>query len=89
MKVWVLAGLFTVATIPFAAAAEDATECQVDETRRATQTRTDAPPAPPPQVVVVRPTAEREAEPPAARDARRRNGKRIPDAELIGPRVPL
>jgi hypothetical protein len=92
MKVWVLAGLFTVATAPMAFAAEDATECQLDDARRATQQQTEQP-AP----TIGRPTvAERDvtvvpgaALPARAPAERRRNGKRIPDAQLIGPRGAL
>lgn len=92
MKVWVLAGLFTVVTAPFAAAAEDVTACQLDESRRATQERADAPAAPP--AAVARPTVvERDVAVQAPRATapveRRRNGKRIPDAQLIGPRGAL
>ena len=35
MRVLVLAGLITVATVPFAAASENDVECQMDDTRRA------------------------------------------------------
>jgi hypothetical protein len=100
MKLWVLAGMFTAATAPFAAAAESSAECQVDDARRTVQMRIDngasggsAPTARPtvlpreeaPQV------AQREADDVQRRAAieRRRNGKPIPDAELIGPRRAL
>jgi hypothetical protein len=96
MKVWVLAGLFTFATAPFAMAAEDPAECQLDEARRTAQQRVDTPPADP-AATIARPTvAQRDTtvEPaPRASTAggtdRRRNGKRIPDAQLIGPRGAL
>jgi hypothetical protein len=99
MKMWVLAGFFTAVTVPFAAASENAVECQVDDTRQPAQVRIDAggsggsaprarttsaPRETPEQV------AQREAQ--AAERAaaeRRRSGKRIPDAELIGPRGAL
>jgi hypothetical protein len=92
MKAWVLAGLFTVVTAPVAFAGEDTTECQLDETRRASTQRSDTV-AP----TIARPTvAQREVAPdPAPRPTgpsgvdRRRNGKRIPDAQLIGPRGAL
>lgn len=92
MKVLVLAGLFTAATIPFAAASETTIECQVDDMRReATQTVQPQPQAPAP--TVARPTSvtrEAAADPAARVPAdRRRGGKRIPDAELIGPRGAL
>jgi hypothetical protein len=89
MRVWVIAGLFTIASAPFAAAAEDISECQLDESRRASHTRADTPPDAP---QVARPTvAQRDvAEEPVRQPAdRRRNGKRIPDAQLIGPRGAL
>lgn len=95
MKVWVLAGLFTVAMAPMAFAAEDPTECQLDDTRRATQPQAEQVATP----TIGRATvAEREAAvvipvaPQPTRTApaeRRRNGKRIPDAQLIGPRGAL
>lgn len=87
MKVWVLAGLFTVAMAPVAMAGEDVTECQLDETRRTAEQRAAAPPAP----NVARPTvAQRDViEPVRPPVERRRSGKRIPDAQLIGPRGAL
>jgi hypothetical protein len=91
MKVLVLAGLFTVVTTPFAFAAGDATECQIDDTRRTAQQRAEQPASP----ALARPlVAEREVGPVAPAPARapaerRRNGKRIPDAQLIGPRGAL
>jgi hypothetical protein len=89
MKVWILAGLFTAAMAPLASASESTLECQLDDTRRATAPRAEAPPTPAP---TARPTvAPREtAEQATPREtARRRSGKRIPDAELIGPRGAL
>jgi len=93
MKVWVLAGLFTVAMAPFAVAAETDVECQLDESRRTVEQRIDG--APPPAPQTARPTvAQRQVSQaeqltrPTAPD-RRRSGKRIPDAELIGPRGAL
>jgi hypothetical protein len=89
MKVWILAGLFTAVASPLAGATETTAECQVDETRRAAQHRTEAPAAP---TASARPTvAQRDVAEPArpAPAERRRNGKRIPDAELIGPRGAL
>jgi hypothetical protein len=87
MKVWVLAGLFTVAMAPAAFAGEDSTECLLDETRRVAEQRAAAQPAP----TVARPTvAERtDVEPVRPPADRRRSGKRIPDAQLIGPRGAL
>lgn len=92
MKVFVLAGLFTAATVPFAAAAETTIECQLDDTRRAASQSVQPQPAAP-APTVARPTgATREAAAdPAVRTPadRRRGGKPIPDAELIGPRGAL
>ncbi len=93
MKVLILAGLFSVAAIPFAAASETVAECELDDARRAHQQRAEAT-APEPNVA--RPTivqrdesAQREEAPQRAAAVRRRSGKPIPDAELIGPRRAL
>lgn len=87
MKVPVLTVLITAATCTFASAAETSLDCQVDDTRRtAAEQRTEERQG---TASTARPTvAQREA---AERPApeRRRNGKRIPDAELIGPRGAL
>lgn len=88
MRVLLLAGLITAATVPFAVASENPIECQLDDTRRAAaEERMDSAPVAAP--TVARPTvATREAAAaprPVAPD-RRRNGKRVPDAELISPR---
>lgn len=95
----VVAGLFTVVTAPFAMAAETTTECQLDPDRRSVAQRLDAPAAPAaPNVGRPAATTQREVTPPPASAAdqvrqaandRRRSGKRIPDAELIGPRGAL
>lgn len=89
MKVWILAGLLTAAMAPLAAASENTVECQLDDTRRAAAPRTEAPAAPAPPA---RPTAAPRVaaeQAPRPETPRRRNGKRIPDAELIGPRGAL
>ena len=97
MKVWVLAGLFTAAMVPIASAAENTLECQLDETRRSTTPRLEQIELPPQPAAIARPTGAT-ATPPRqvaeenvqrAEPPRRRNGKRIPDAELIGPRGAL
>jgi hypothetical protein len=94
MKVLVLAGLITAATAPFAMAADSEIECQGETRRAPAEQRLDAPPPAPGAAAATpaRPTvAQREApdtQRPAATE-RRRNGKRIPDAELIGPRGAL
>ena len=86
MRVLVLAGLITAATAPLAAAAETDFECQVDDTRHSAQERADAAPALP--ATPARPvmTQSQNEEGPArpAVAERRRNGKPIPDAHLIG-----
>lgn len=91
MKAWMLAGLMTVAMAPMAYAAESAVACQVDDIRRATQERAEAPPPAPSAPGAARAAvAQRDATESAARsEPRRRTGKRIPDAELIGPRSTL
>ncbi len=104
MKFWVLAGLFTAAA-PFAAASEYDADCQLDETRRPQQqVRIDggspggsAPPTRANPTSEQRANAEELADRQAAAAAaaraasadRRRDGKRIPDAVLIGPRGAL
>lgn len=102
MKLLVTAGLMTAAAIPFAGVAEAAPECQVDDTRRAAHVRIEggaaggsAPatgaPASTPREPATEQAVQREDSEPARTVAaeRRRNGKRIPDAELIGPRGAL
>jgi hypothetical protein len=88
MKVSVLAILITAATAPLAVAAETGTDCQVDDSRRVVEEQRAAPPpsrtARP--TVAQRDVSEQARATPADR---RRNGKRIPDAELIGPRGAL
>jgi hypothetical protein len=92
MKVWMLAALFTAAMAPAAWADESTAECQLDESRRAPPPRTETA-APAALATTVRPavapreTAEQMAT--RAEASRRRSGKRIPDAELIGPRGAL
>lgn len=102
MKLWVMAGLVTAAAIPFAGVAEASAECQVDEGRRIPHVRIDGggpggsapapaarPPATPPEESAAQ--VQREAAQPArtASAERRRNGKHVPDAELIAPRGAL
>lgn len=112
MKVLVLAGLFSAAAVPFAAAAEVTNECQLDDTRRAvnvqridsnavgagggvpgvntaTTTAQPAPGAAAPQITAARPAATTREEAAREEAPRRRGGKRVPDAELIGPRGAL
>ena len=100
MKLWILAGFMMFAPLEPAFAAEvgDDTACQADTTRQdlrvdAHETQqgggaSSAPaPSPRPVVTVQRDTA---TSPPVHADAsRRRNGKPVPDSELIGPRGAL
>jgi hypothetical protein len=90
MRVLVLAGLITAATVPFAAASEsEIIDCQVDGIRRANaEQRLDAP-STPAAPTIARPTVAprdvAETPRPVTPD-RRRNGKPVPDAQLISPR---
>jgi hypothetical protein len=87
----IIAGAFTALTCGAAAATEADTECQIDEARRqARGERVATSPEPPPRAVT-RPseTARTYAEAPPPVTTRRRNGKTIPDAELIGRRGAL
>ncbi|MCX7357127.1 MAG: hypothetical protein NT015_03110 [Alphaproteobacteria bacterium] len=92
MKVLLLAGLITAATVPFAAAAENEIDCQATTRRAAAEERLDQAPASP-AVNTVRPAVvQRDANADAPRPAvaeRRRSGKPIPDAQLIQPRGAL
>ncbi len=94
MKVLILAGLFTAAAVPIATASDYGVDCQVDDTRRATQARVDADVpggSAPPTTSAPAPVTREAAATPTQRTTsqRRRSGKRIPDAELIGPRGAL
>lgn len=92
MKLWAMVGLFSVAAMPLANAAETTEECQLDDSRRAVRERIELPQitqpttAAPTVASVQRETAELAAR---GEPLRRRSGKRIPDAELIGPRGAL
>ncbi|HYD86095.1 MAG TPA: hypothetical protein VEA80_01340 [Vitreimonas sp.] len=102
MKVLILASAFTAMSAPFAFATETDLPCQVED-RRVPQVRIDsgapggsAPQATPTNRPAARaPTTETQAAERQAAEAarsfaeRRRSGKRIPDAELIGPRGAL
>lgn len=94
MRVLLIAGLFTAVTAPFAAASENVIECQATDTQRAHAEQRLVDQAPQsPAVTPARPTIvqrEAAAEPPRPAVAeRRRNGKPIPDAQLIQPRGAL
>jgi hypothetical protein len=102
MKFWIMAGLFSAATVPFATVAEASAECQADESRRVPHVRIDgggpggsAPTVAAPTSAPRAPAAERAEQREATETARapatdrRRSGKHIPDAELIAPRGAL
>lgn len=100
MKLVALAGLFTATAIPFAGAAEASADCQLDDARRASYVRIDngaqggsapaARQAADQRGQAAERTVQREtAEATRAAADRRRNGKPIPDSELIGPRGAL
>lgn len=90
MRVLMLAGLFTAVTAPAAMASEYAIDCQPTDMRRAAaEQRLDAPPPPASGAAsAARPAVAQaqSAETPRPASERRRNGKRVPDAELISPR---
>ncbi len=90
MRVLVLAGLFTAVTAPMAMAGENPIDCQMDDTRRAQaeQRLEDVTPPAPATATVARPTVAQAqtAETPRPASERRRNGKPVPDAQLIAPR---
>ena len=92
MRVLVLAGLMTVATVSLAAADEGEINCQfADVSRAQADQRLDQPPAAPAStarpVIVQREAVE--APRPTTAAERRRGGKLIPDAQLIQPRGAL
>jgi len=89
MRLWFVLGAFAAAALPMSAAAEPTEVCQNEEARSVAPERSEAAPAP--QRSVARPTvAQRDVTDVARGEApRRRNGKRVPDAELIGPRGAL
>lgn len=93
MKMWVLAALITVATVPVASAFESTTDCQVDDSRRETRVeqreRSDPPASPAATTARTTALATRDTNSRPEQQQRRRNGKRVPDAELIGPRGAL
>lgn len=90
MRAWGLAGLILVLGAPAAAASEGEEACRLDEQRRQRAEQTaqalpqsaDTERAAPARAA----QAERSSRAPTPR---RRNGRRIPDAELIGPRGAL
>jgi hypothetical protein len=86
MRVLALASLIAVCATP-AFGSENTKACQLDETRRREPELTA--PQPAPTQAEARAAAPRAAEAPPERvepAPRRRGGRRIPDAELIGPR---
>ena len=97
MKLWILAGLFTAATIPWASAMETVTECGLDMRqviREAAPANVEAPPttrkaARPPRDEAANASVGQRAAP--RTDQRRPGGslRRIPDAMLIDGRGAL
>jgi hypothetical protein len=91
MKAWIFAGAASIVFLPAAAYAErteHAADCQVGNARhQACIDSSIQPPAPQVQQPAVQ-RAEAQAPHPVTQQ-RRRNGKHIPDAELIGPRGAL
>jgi hypothetical protein len=94
MKVWVFAlglGVGFLPTIANAGATPEVRDCQTGNARRGECITSSTQPSAPPAVVTTRQVTR--APPPgqsAHNDAaRRRSGKHIPDAELIGPRGAL
>ena len=86
MKVWILAGAISALAVP--AASASTTDCEADDPRRpAAQQRNDATADQPPAERAT--LVERAAPTVRAEPARRRSGKHIPDAELIGVRGAL
>lgn len=91
MKILVLAGVLAAVAFPTAAAAEVTSPCQAEDARSAFAADRAEPtvaPAPPPaarQTATQREASEARAE----TNNRRRSGRRVPDAELIGPRGAL
>jgi hypothetical protein len=83
--------LITAATAPFAAASETDIDCQTTTRRAPAEQRLDqAPPSPATTTgrPIVAPREAAETPRPVTPD-RRRNGKPIPDAQLIQPRGAL
>lgn len=91
MRAWGLAGLFLILGAPAAAASGGEEACQLDEQRRRTEQA--APPAPrspdPERSALGAPRAANAEQGARAPTLRRRSVRRIPDAELIGPRGAL
>jgi len=88
MRVVIIAGAISALTCGVAAATENQIECQAEDARSQERERVASIPAPPQAIVRggARVLAGAPTQPIAPR---RRNGKTIPDAELIGPRGTL
>lgn len=91
MRTLVLLGALAAVAAPGVATAQPIAPCQLEAERttqpeRAEQTAAPtAPTAAPPRATQGQRTAEQQT----TRDTRRRGGKGVPDAELIGPRGAL
>jgi hypothetical protein len=87
MKVLILSGVISAVCAGTAVATPSTGACQLDESRREAQERRIEAPAS--QAVRTTGGAPRAEEQARAEPPRRRYGKPIPDAELIGPRAVL
>jgi hypothetical protein len=86
----IVAGAFSALTCGVASASEGDIECQAEDARAQARERSASVAAPPPTMVRPPESARVLAAAPTPSIApRRRNGKTIPDAELIGPRGTL
>jgi hypothetical protein len=90
MKMLIVAGVFSALTCGVAAGAEADSECQIDETRRQERGERVATAPTPPRATTRSSEASRAfADATHPSTPRRRSGKTIPDAELIGRRSTL
>jgi len=95
MKVWVLAGILSLAPLTQALASDigDDAACQADAARQDARADSNAVQAAPPPAgerrAIAGPQREANAAPVRVDAARRRSGKAVPDAELIAPRGAL
>lgn len=85
MKAWILAAAANAALAPSAFAVEEK-PCRAEVLERAAAAEAASPPPAACPNAASRENAGSQAQ---SREARRRNGSRIPDAELIGPRLVL
>lgn len=86
MGSWVAVAVMSAVMSPEVLAERQEIECQVEVTRRASSQRLEPSAAPNAAAPVAAPREESEAPVRSVLAERRRNGKPIPDAELIGRR---